>query len=1302
MSFGSLSVKPEVLTLFEKYILPLDPGSYRPALRAIILALLPGLEEESSDEFERVQNILSTIKDRASDEENELLNQQYFWQCFFLASITSPSRRLGALAFLSRYLPKLSSDVASQAAPTGLNGTRHPGEQHEVDHSMETVCSPDSGLLIRCFCAGLRDSQLLVQRGFLDLLVTHLPLHSNIFEFRTVQSDLAKLVGAATSVVSRRDMSLNRRLWAWFLGPELSDVSAEAKPDSMLSPVGAESDQQAQYFERYGLKPLIQSIVSMIQLHAPNPTERARPLRICLSLMDRWEIGGLVVPQIFLPALRSVWMYQREAPSNEAAAEVLRSGSMFFDAVESSLIWTEIYKMLSQAMDSKTENTSEAQDLLEITLLITTRFNVREEDMLMVHIPLISLALLLQLKTMVHGVAISGIGNRAEVAYLALKVLSRLVELTPERAFNGIGDDRSMFASRSNGVDGDFSSTIPRMDRFYLHDEGNLDTIGPPISTKDMGYLILDTAIIVVADLVNSEVSPALTETGLAIFDTILRKADMARASESSLSYLRTSFIEGLDDEKKLSRDKPCFSNIAAKVSALRIICTKPEENPQSWISDTLLADLICTLTTAVWPYLSPSQPEHNVEAVRCIWRLQSIDTDRQIVESTISSLMIPMKFHRGSISNVEAVRRFFTLWTHSPATSTIAQGRSPTLGHRRESSMNSKGLIEGTLPVLGRPLMFILDVLEHPQNELFTYVKLWLESLPNPHLVLEFLLFQFNQLPVESFMDLKEIEENESEAIMKDDRDDVEVRTYLLQKICDFIQHSPESIWSALSNPSRLSNPKGGETSTTLDIVIRICAELIQPHANHSVEEASIIFRNSQIASTVLQQILLGPSAPLVLQKELEVSLIDQLLLSVQQGQTSQQVCLIEVISTMLATRFSNTSSQGTDHLPPAEVANTLTVNPNATSSDSIRANWLVMQSIASKLMQCLKLGLTTRSCWPVLDSWSAFLGQCLPLYGDNVFQELIPLVESLCKVLAEVFDDIISIFETKRVERSDLLEPSMALLLNVLEQSLAIGHSRLVNDELMSPPPKAPEVPQGFFGTMVSGVFTSDASRAKTMTANNRLTVLLCFKDAVRICFSIWSWGDVKRDTLSINHSTLASFNYMTLRLRNRTRHIFEHLFAAEALECLETLVEFWCNSRTQEDPKHPVAVFNLLHVLDGSGPKTMIPAIFNAMYSRTSPGALDPSQKSTLTSTLTDVDLSIFLVAYTKSLEDDVMAEIWADCIAFLRDVLANPLPHRQTLPKLIEFTSIIGQKVDNTTFGEQRRLRRELSVSRYHPY
>ena len=53
------SLKPTLLNLFDTYYLPLQ-GGLRPVMKAFILALLPGLEEETGEYFEkvwRVQNV---------------------------------------------------------------------------------------------------------------------------------------------------------------------------------------------------------------------------------------------------------------------------------------------------------------------------------------------------------------------------------------------------------------------------------------------------------------------------------------------------------------------------------------------------------------------------------------------------------------------------------------------------------------------------------------------------------------------------------------------------------------------------------------------------------------------------------------------------------------------------------------------------------------------------------------------------------------------------------------------------------------------------------------------------------------------------------------------------------------------------------------------------------------------------------------------------------------------------------------------------------------------------------------------
>lgn len=484
----------------------------------------------------------------------------------------------------------------------------------------------------------------------------------------------------------------------------------------------------------------------------------------------------------------------------------------------------------------------------------------------------------------------------------------------------------------------------------------------------------------------------------------------------------------------------------------------------------------------------------------------------------------------------------------------------------------------------------------------------------------------------------------------------------------------------------------------TNAVFLARISLRILAHRFNGRDNQNDFALQLKQTALSLLEHLLEGPTSPSIIELELETPLLEELFSTVELAQYRLQLSLMHVVLVALRMRLAAGDVDAMQRQRP--VSRDTTKGSSAlsisTDGDERKARQTRTFTLPSRLIQCLTLGLTSRNSRPVLDGWITFLHQCLPLYADNIFQIIMPLIECFCHTLDSAFKSLQSTFGNTDDSNTDTLEPTLALLLNGLEQSLASAHDRLMTEEVSSTPIKSPEQQQqGFFGNMVSGVFSVETNRSRTMTANNRLTVLLCFKDAVRVCFTIWSWCNQGMDAPLPDNSTSASYKYTIVRLRNRTRRIFEHLFAAEALECLETLVELWHTSAKERGVTRTI-VLNLLQSLDGSRPKNAIPAMFNAIYSRTNPSALDPVRKSTLTSNLSDISLAAFLVSYAKSLDDDAMDEIWNDCMTFLKDVLANPMPHRQTLPRLLEFTAVLGAKVDNTKFGEQRKLRRELGV------
>jgi len=448
-----------------------------------------------------------------------------------------------------------------------------------------------------------------------------------------------------------------------------------------------------------------------------------------------------------------------------------------------------------------------------------------------------------------------------------------------------------------------------------------------------------------------------------------------------------------------------------------------------------------------------------------------------------------------------------------------------------------------------------------------------------------------------------------------------------------------------------------------------------------------------NRCALTVVHQILLNPRAEPLSNLHLEDILIDRLSHALDGPDPYIQVLLLDVVFASLKLR----------EIVPADVPASPINEKRAMSLDPTKSLRLsltndgppLMHPPPAALLKCLRAGLSSPSSRSVLDSWVGFLGECLPFYSDSIFQVLIPLVETLCGQIGASFAELQGIFREPGqppAQSTDAPETTLLSLLNALEQVLAKGHDRLLAEEAKAQTVKSPDQPQSFFGN----IFSTEVPQARSATANDRLTVVLAFQDAVRICFTIWSWGQGV-DANAQDPTSAASFTHTSLRMRNRARRLLEHLFDAETLECLETVIDIWRNAAVSNDSSKQTGVFRLLPALDGSRPKHTIPAIFNAIYSRTNPGVLDPERKSTLTISLQDTDLVIFLVDYARSLEDDAMDEIWVDCTTFLKDLLANPFPHRQTLPSLLEFAAILGEKVDNTNFGEQRKMRRELGVS-----
>ncbi|KAL8666829.1 MAG: hypothetical protein Q9202_001069 [Teloschistes flavicans] len=1280
----------------------LDPIALRPALKAIILALLPGLEEESSEEFERTHDILGGLKNTigggTSDEEEakDVSGHQFFWQCMFLAAITSPSRRLGALAYLQRHLPRLAPAKPSSKNINGKTG----GQEKHFPHHLEAVTSPEPGLLIRCFAAGLGDDQLLVQRGFLDLLVTNLPLDSDVLQQRVASEDLIKLATAAASVVSRRDMSLNRRLWTWFLGPEGPESDQNTGQSSLGDMAGHNQTRkrQTKYFRRYGQQPLVQGIMKMFMTDTSTTTEQARPFRICLALMDRWEIGGLVVPEIFLPALKSVWRYEQSASTAQEFEDVLRSAKVFFDGVESGLIWDEISTKLLQATNMDVSDPESFDQSLDLAFFIVRKFNIREEEMLLEHIPLLVLSLLLKVQALTSRLDDLARPENLSLANRVLSLVGELVELIPSRAFNALDPKNAgVWDYSKSDFDEESNHFLAKMREHYKTHGGHFLPAESKIDSNTIANLLLATALQMVMREMSAVSVGRSLEGRIAILDKVLRRIHVA--SQLDVTAMLSKIQAASENLAAVSGD---YDKLKGVVSILSLLDTLRLAVPSiPWLTDYRMRLILPNLVSALWPHLSPASPNSNVEAVRCLWKVHQLAIDKKLVESCISSLMVQTAPNEEKdILDIEGARRFAVLWSHSNLNPTTHARRlslvpgTPKIGSATSSTEGER--------LLSRPLSLLLDTLNDPKSDLYVFTTGWLQSSANVQIILDFL-----QKHIEEILYSKA-------ATPEDVGSDLDECLYYMQMLLNLIQCTSKDIWLLFfsqtrkregnDEPSNLeSHPQGHQEafSCKSDVVsiqsrlTRICLKVSGRNFGATHRYSPNVSRLQQTATSFLQEIILRSKSIIDIQDDLESGIIDTIAWSVHKPDLPLQVSAIHLTSIWLTRRIGEkSSSMNGNH------RRILSGDHGSRTSGSTERLDKEIQSATQAvpppaLFDILLEGLGGTGSRPVLHHWIRFLEFCLPLYSISIYQILLPLVGRFVESIELLFTDLQSSFEHQDTRSVTPLGPvnTIVELLNGLEQTLARAHDRLVEEQLAESNTKTPEPTQGFFGNMVSGVFPADASMPRSTTANNRLTVILCFKDAIRLCLRLWSWDadNSRRDpTLS------SSFNHISSRLKSRARRILEHLFAAESLECLETLIGSWLLRGGPS--KHPIAaptVLNLLHVLDGSRPRNTIPAIFNALYSRTNPSALDPERKSTLTTEMSDIDLARFLVEYTRSVEDDAMDEIWNDCMTFLKDVLANPLPHRQILPRLLEFTAMLGIKVDNTGFGENRRRRRELS-------
>ena len=224
---------------------------------------------------------------------------------------------------------------------------------------------------IEGICHAVQDTSVLVQRSLLDFLSVAFPLHNS----QLTHSDMAKVVKASINILMRRDMSLNRRFYAWLLGSSTNVISHAQIGDSKSKGDKSTDRREAElsYFEKYSKDLLVQAIkFKLSEKSDVSDKEKKltvlRPFRILISLLDKPEIGPVILENVLLAIFRylhrefenskssnlSTNVHKKDSNSDAPSTydELLKTANLLFGTFEPYFIWDFTARMFEQACQS--------------------------------------------------------------------------------------------------------------------------------------------------------------------------------------------------------------------------------------------------------------------------------------------------------------------------------------------------------------------------------------------------------------------------------------------------------------------------------------------------------------------------------------------------------------------------------------------------------------------------------------------------------------------------------------------------------------------------------------------------------------------------------------------------------------------------------------------------------------------------------------------------------------------------------------------------------------------------------------
>ncbi|XP_051867917.1 protein dopey-1 isoform X1 [Pristis pectinata] len=353
---AAMSVKPVLLTLYEVYFLPLGK-TLKPGLQGLLTGTLPGLEE-GSEYYDRANTLLEKVA--------AAVEQSAFYGALWGSILTSPAVRLPGITFVLSHLNRKLS----------------------MEDQLYIIGS-DIELMVEAVSVSVQDSSVLVQRSTLDLILFCFPFHL----YQATRPDMIQILSAALHVVLRRDMSLNRRLYAWLLGFDNNGVVVGPRSTRHSNP----EEHAIYYFNTFSKDLLIQAMIGILQGKGCGEEERTplhdlKPFRILISLLDKPELGPAILEDVLIEVFRTLHsqckaeLNLKTQPSyskdqtqlsskmreNKKTSELIKTANLLFNSFEPYYMWDYIARWFEECcrrtLSARLQASSRGKEMSEYSL----------------------------------------------------------------------------------------------------------------------------------------------------------------------------------------------------------------------------------------------------------------------------------------------------------------------------------------------------------------------------------------------------------------------------------------------------------------------------------------------------------------------------------------------------------------------------------------------------------------------------------------------------------------------------------------------------------------------------------------------------------------------------------------------------------------------------------------------------------------------------------------------------------------------------------------------------------------------